>query len=244
MNYLIIGANSELAIRFVELNLSCTNNFYLISANLSNLKRNYKNHINKYNQNIKLYELNAIDHNFLEQLVKIYDVFKPSCIFIAMAKYFDKDDLSNTTTKICNLYLVNLIVIVNFITFISNKYKNRKITFILFGSIASSIGRNNNIFYSSAKRGLDSFIESFFLSNTNHNMYYYILGFMDVLKTKNKKIRFPHGSTMNLVKKITDDINDKRKSFICYYPMYWYFIVSLIKFLPIKFKLIFNKYNR
>ena len=244
MNYLIIGANSELAVKFVEFNLSCNNNFYLISSNLSNLKRNYKDHINKHNKNIKLYELNAIDHNFLEQIVKIYDVFKPSYIFIAMAKYSDKDNLSITTTRVYNFYLVNLIMIVNFITFVSKKYKNKKITFILFGSIASSVGRNNNIFYSSAKRGLDSFIESLLLSNTNHNIYYYILGFMDVLKTKNKNIRFPHGNTSNLVKKITDDINYKRKSFICYYPFYWYFIVTLIKFIPMKFKLLFSRYNR
>ena len=105
-------------------------------------------------------------------------------------------------------------------------------TLVYFGSVAAERGRNANIVYAAAKRGLRSFAESIrhLCSSTAIKVQYYQLGYLDTAQTFGKKLLFPVGDREKAARYITRNLN--RDFGFMYYPWFWRFISLGLRYLP------------
>lgn len=246
MKYLFIGANSELVINYVK-NFYTHEDYYIfVSFDLKKLKRSFsflKDIDKDLKNNYVFHHVDSSNKYFIKNIMNIFNKYKPSCIFISMAKYSNHDRVNYNKNLIEQLYRINLISIVNFLSLLASERKNTNLKVILFGSVSSLFGRNQNVIYASAKRALNSYIESLITSNLKFKIYYYILGFIDVSKTRDKRINLPLTPLNKVSYEIHNTINKSPASFVKYLPFYWYFVSIILNLLPIKIKKLLLRVN-
>jgi|TARA_B110001452_G_scaffold209506_1_gene179803 short-subunit dehydrogenase len=240
MNYLIVGASSGLG-RDLAYTLSknlC--NLTLISrdkrdldAMKSDLEYKYKIKINSYAVDLASKDsiISFLNDNEIE-LSTIDGVLFP----IGMMS--ENDSVTQIKDEINQINNANFLSIVKFIEKIIPIFKEKqKGTIVGFGSMASSLGREKNMIYSASKRALNSYFESLSATfiNSNINVQFYILGYLDTNLAFNKKLILPKASTKQLAIKVFKNID--KNNIKKYYPGWWglisYFI-SLIPFFIIK----------
>ena len=240
MNYLIVGASSGLG-RDLAYTLSknlC--NLTLISrdkrdldAMKSDLEYKYKIKINSYAVDLASKDsiISFLNDNEIE-LSTIDGVLFP----IGMMS--ENDSVTQIKDEINQINNANFLSIVKFIEKIIPIFKEKqKGTIVGFGSMASSLGRKKNMIYSASKRALNSYFESLSATfiNSNINVQFYILGYLDTNLAFNKKLILPKASTKQLAIKVFKNID--KNNIKKYYPGWWglisYFI-SLIPFFIIK----------
>jgi short-subunit dehydrogenase len=90
-----------------------------------------------------------------------------------------------------------------------------------FGSIASIRGRNMNVVYSAAKRGLESYFESlrYITANSNVRIQFYKLGYVDTQQSFGQRLLFPVVTPQAVAYKVVGNLGcDLGGRF---YPRYW-----------------------
>lgn len=100
-----------------------------------------------------------------------------------------------------------------------------------FGSIAATRGREVNVFYSAAKRALQSFFESLRHSQraTNVIVQYYVVGYLET----NLALRVPVWLRADPVALSRRVLRDLHSDFgVAYYPAYWRPVCTLLRLLP------------
>ena len=110
--------------------------------------------------------------------------------------------------------------------------KEKNSSIVGFGSVSGLIGRNLNTNYAAAKRALESYFESlaFDTKNTQINIQFYMLGYLDTNLSFGKKLNLPKGK----INKLSEIVfKNKNKKFLkTYYPFFWNFITFILKILP------------
>lgn len=103
---------------------------------------------------------------------------------------------------------------------------------VFFGSVAAERGRSSNVVYASAKRGLQSFYESIRhrCANSQINVQYYQLGYLNTAQTYGKKLPFPAAEPKDAAKFIVKNL--KKGSGLTYYPWFWVFICLALRCTP------------
>jgi hypothetical protein len=224
MKILIVGANSAIAENILNHHEYENDEFFLIS----------KSHIPQKQQIISgKAKINFKSKTGLHRLKKIINKFSPKVIIVSMVNYFDDDYVINNK-HLDDIYQINYKSIVDIIS--NNQNPPTIPTIVVFGTISSVIGKKYNVHYASLKRALDSYIESVQASNLNFNVQYYKLGYLDT--KANSEIRFFKANLNKLAAVIRKNILCNKNIFV-FYPIYWKFLVILIKIIPKKILLRF-----
>jgi short-subunit dehydrogenase len=105
-------------------------------------------------------------------------------------------------------------------------------TIVGFGSIASIRGRNVNVAYSAAKRGLESYFESLRhdTSSTGCNVQFYRLGYVATQQSFGKRLILSAISPQSVATVVVRDLqqNFGTRSL----PRYWFLASIALRFLP------------
>ena len=226
MKTLIIGGNSDLAVEYIKINFK-KEKFFFVVRNKEKFKKTL-NENNLYVSNDQVYKLDLVQSNSVYSLINIIMKNKINNIIICSTLYNNSDNLQNSESNL-SILDINFTFVIKFLSLINNVIKY-KFNIILFGSIASFAGRKNNIIYSASKRALNSFIESFIVScNSNIYLQYYILGYLNTVKNKNKNISsYLCANTTNIVYKTLHMRFLKSSIFIL--PRYWIILKYLSVF--------------
>lgn len=101
-----------------------------------------------------------------------------------------------------------------------------------FGSIAATRGRGKNVVYAAAKRALTSYFESLrdVCANSNINVQYYILGYLDTNLSFGIYTLFPKANPLSVSNHVISKIH--RQFGVAYYPKYWKYICWMVKLTP------------
>jgi short-subunit dehydrogenase len=133
--------------------------------------------------------------------------------------------------KLLQVNLIGTIKIVN--EFITDLSLNSNGNLIGIGSIAATRGRNRNVIYSVAKRGLESYFEScrYFFSNTGGaHVQFYRLGYIKTSMTFGQTTALPmidaKLAAQEIIKKLDSHHLNK------YLPKWWFPIMLILKLLP------------
>ena len=100
-----------------------------------------------------------------------------------------------------------------------------------FGSVATARGRSRNAAYAAAKRALESYFESLkhYAANSAVSVQFYVLGYLDTNLAFSQKLLFPRADPRMLARLVFERQSRSGKTF---YPVYWYLIYHLVRFLP------------
>jgi NAD(P)-dependent dehydrogenase (short-subunit alcohol dehydrogenase family) len=101
-----------------------------------------------------------------------------------------------------------------------------------FSSIAAVRGRNRNVVYAAAKRGLISYFESLRhdLEPAGVRTHLYIAGYVDTNLAYGRKLLFPKLSPVQFARDVCMRLS--RPSFVTYWPRFWYVLASIVRILP------------
>jgi len=233
MNYIIFGATSglgkELAYKFA----SKKKNLILCSRDKRDLIiLKYDLEI-KFNIDVKIIKVDfTLDKSF-SKILKKKNIFKlTEGVLFPIGLIYDKDIINLDEKKINNIFKANFLSVVKIIT---NYIKLKKSCSIIgFGSISGYLGRNQNTFYASSKRALESFFESIAFKNydNNINVQFYVLGYLDTNMSFGRNLLLPKGDLKKLSTKVYENKNVKFKKY--FFPKWWFVISILLKTIPLR----------
>ena len=240
MNYLIVGASSGLGRDLAYTLSKNSHDLILISRDKRDLDAIKSDIENKYKTKINSYE---VDLSSKDSVISFLDnnEIKLSTIdgvLFPIGMMSENDSITKIKSEIDQINNANFLSIVKFLEKIIPIFKEKqKGTVVGFGSVASSLGREKNIIYTASKRALNSYFESLSAAciNSNINIQFYILGYLDTNLAFDKNLILPKASTKQLATKVFENMS--KKDIKKYYPSWWglisYFI-SLIPFFIIK----------
>jgi short-subunit dehydrogenase len=235
MKYVILGASSglgrELAYSLAEKN----NDLVIISRDERDLKAIKEDLEIQFKTTVQSFELD------LSSLEKIQNFFSlnPNIIdeidgiLMPVGMVIKNDKIINNFENTNSIIQANLGSVIYFVSkFYPAFIKKNKGTIVGFGTIAEMFGRDENVVYSSAKRGLSSFFESLAISSlsTKLNIQFYIVGYMNTNLSYGKNILLAKGSAKELAKIVCSNFNNNYKKI--YYPYWWIYINILFKITP------------
>jgi len=145
----------------------------------------------------------------------------------------DDDDGQLNHVDVQSIVNINLNIIVSVIqNLLPDMEEGGASGIVGFGSIASARGRNANMVYAAAKRALESYFESLRhrTADTNVNVQFYRLGYLDTSQTFGKSLQFPIASPEMVANMVVENLDrDVGKKT---YPRFWNFITFILKYVP------------
>lgn len=235
MSNLIVGASSglgrELAYEFGK----NSKDIILVSRNINDLKSLRSDLAIKYNIKVDIFELDLRKLNEVKKFIyQNYNLLENvEGILFPIGMMIENDTIKNTEEEFTSLFSANFYGIILIISKIINVFEKRNKGFIVgFGSISSSIGRDVNIGYSSAKSALKNYFEGLIISNLNTkiNIQFYTLGYLDTNLSEGKKLLLPKGSPKILAQKVFKNLH--KKDVNEFFPTWWVLIDYAIKIMP------------
>ena len=234
MNYLIVGASSglgrEIAYTFAKNGMD----LILVSRDERDLLALKSDIELKYKVNIKTLICNFSQINEVEEkIINNLDIKKNlDGILFPIGLMFEKDNKDLNIKNIQQIINANFLSISFLVSKMFENLKEKNSSIVGFGSVSGLIGRNLNTNYAAAKRALESYFESlaFDTKNTQINIQFYMLGYLDTNLSFGKKLNLPKGK----INKLSEIVfKNKNKKFLkTYYPFFWNFITFILKILP------------
>ena len=235
MKYLIVGASSglgkELAKKFAEEN----NDLVIVSRDERDLNAIKSDLETKHKVKIDVLPLDFSSINEINDklLSKNNLLSNLAGVMFPIGMMFD-DDNSNLNTE-----SISRLINANYVSIAYTIQKKKKIlikkentSIIGFGSVSGFLGRDINVTYAGAKRGLESFFESMAFDDDlkKANIQFYTLGYLATNLSFGKELILPKAS----VKKLSNIVfkNRKVKFKKTYYPMYWMVVNLILKIIP------------
>jgi len=224
MKYLIIGASSglgkELAKKFAEEN----NDLVIVSRDERDLNAIKSDLEIKHKIKIDVLPLNFSSINEIEDKLLSNNnlISNLTGALFPIGMMFNSDNLNLSVENISKLTNAN---------FISIAYTIQKIKKILI-QVSGFLGRDINVTYAGAKRGLESYFESMAFDEEFEkiNIQFYTLGYLATNLSFGKDLKLPKGS----VKKLSNIVFNNRMAKFkkTYYPAYWMIIHLILKIIP------------
>jgi len=223
------GVGKELAYQSAKKGISSI----IISSSKKDLLAIKNDIFLKYNVKIFALVIDLSKNNLsLKKFISLFKRLKKkqNHLFFPVGSISNDDTIGHSSLNYDYLFNVNFFSVVKVISNLENEKLIEQFESVnFFGSIASIRGRSNNVMYSSCKKSLISFYESF-RHNYNINTNFFLLGYMDTRLTDGKKLLFKPSSAEKFAEKI---INRNKKNFcFLYYPFYWKYISIIVKLIP------------
>lgn len=189
----------------------------------------------KYGVQVDILAANAkYGNEFIKKVVEFgVGNAKLDCIYFPIGLSLENDQIDLSTDETSLIFEANLTVVVGIINQITQHLLKQPSPLIVgFGSIASIRGRRNNMVYSAAKRGLESYFESLghYASLTSLKIQFFKLGYVQTQQSYGKKLLFPPLSAENAAKLILEKRGEKYLN--TYLPRYWGIIAFILRFIP------------
>tara|TARA_Y100001970_G_C14051132_1_gene758985 strand:- start:51 stop:791 length:741 start_codon:yes stop_codon:yes gene_type:complete len=235
MTYLIVGASSGLGRDIAYEFAKNSNDLILISRDIKDLEHLKSDIEIKFNVKVNIFELDFSYQKNITKFISEKQNFVESIdgVLFPLGMMLEEDNIKNSEENLNKLMSANFYCIANFISKLLNIFeKKNKGLIVGFGSISSSVGRQINTGYASAKSALETYFESLIVSNSNNNIniQFYTLGYLDTNLSFDKKLMLPKGSTTKLAKIIYKNLNQNGSK--KFFPFWWFFIDYIIKILP------------
>jgi short-subunit dehydrogenase len=251
MKYLILGASSGLGRELAYLLAKKSNDLIIISRDERDLKAIKSDLEIQFNIAVQYFELDLSIfkniQNFFNSNLNITD--DVDGILLPVGMIMSNDHITNDMGSSNGILQANLGCVIYFISkFFPIFLKKNSGLIVGFGSIAGIFGREENVTYSAAKKGLVSFFESLAISSisTNLRIQFYITGYLDTNLSYGKNLIFPKGSIKNFVNIIYNNFNINFNKF--YYPYWWLYISVIFNIIPFfvlkKFYKLFKEIKR
>ena len=234
MNYLIVGASSGLGREIAYTFAKNSMDLILVSRDERDLLALKSDIELKYKVNIKTLICNFSQINEVEEkIINNLDIKKNlDGILLPIGLMFEKDNKDLNIKNIHQIINANFLSISFLVSKMFENLKEKNSSIVGFGSVSGLIGRNLNTNYAAAKRALESYFESlaFDTKNTQINIQFYMLGYLDTNLSFGKKLNLPKGK----INKLSEIVfKNKNKKFLkTYYPFFWNFITFILKILP------------
>jgi short-subunit dehydrogenase len=235
MKYLIIGASSglgkELAKKFAEEN----NDLVIVSRDERDLNAIKSDLETKHKIKVDVLPLDFSSINEIEDKLLSNNnlISNLTGALFPIGMMFDNDNLNLSVENISKLTNANFISIAYTIQKIKKILIQKENACIIgFGSVSGFLGRDINVTYAGAKRGLESYFESMAFDEEFEkiNIQFYTLGYLATNLSFGKDLKLPKGS----VKKLSNIVFNNRiaKFKKTYYPAYWMIIHLILKIIP------------
>ena len=159
----------------------------------------------------------------LEEITKLWSIKK------------NKSEI-DFSTKIYNIFNVNLVNVCIFINHCLEILKDTKLTITGFGSISAIRGRSRNSTYAAAKRGLESYFESLRHAEAESEItiQFYLLGYLKTNLTFGEETVGP--KPVEVDKLATEVFDNISKDFgMKFYPRVWIPLMMAFRFMPWEF---------
>ena len=230
----ILGSTSLIAkeLCFVLAQNGCQR-FHLVSRDhkknlhlINSLKSSFNANITEEIIDLENFDLNSKSLPFVDD----FDLYVITAGTLGDHKLAEND--FNEARKITN---VNYFALIPWIMAIANQNRLQKNANLwVFSSVASDRGRASNYVYGAAKAGLSTFCEGLIAKSYNKpfNIRLIKAGFMLTPMTEGKIPKILCASPKKVVKIL---LRNSRKSGVEYLPWWWFFIMKVIRFAPIKF---------
>jgi short-subunit dehydrogenase len=154
-------------------------------------------------------------------------------LLLPVGNVADTDDCSFDPARVAWLTSVNLGSVVAIVTrFLPQLRAEPRATIVGFGSIAAARGRNRNVAYAAAKRGLQSFFESLrhACADSTVSVQFYVLGYMDTELARGIRTPVPKGDPEALSDLVLRNLG--RDVGVVYYPWFWRIVSMLLRLTP------------
>jgi decaprenylphospho-beta-D-erythro-pentofuranosid-2-ulose 2-reductase len=241
-NIIIYGGTSQISISLIKLYLNDCEKFIVFCRNSEKFKKIFPNYFDLVDKiDIHESDLNDLDKNLniIQNLENnISGIFWISG-FTGDAKK-EYDNIADAKKNI-NVNLVNPVLILNQLS--KKIIKNKNSFIVALASVAGLKGRKKQLFYSTAKSGLISF-----LSGLRQKLFKYNVHVMTVIPGYMNTEPFKSGN-WNAPRFLITEPNKvaliikyslKKKREIVYINFYWRIIMSIIKIIPEK---IFKRFS-
>lgn len=238
MKYIILGASSGLGRELAYALASKKKNLVIFSRDERDLKAIKENLEIQFKITVQYFELDLSSfqkiQNFFNNNPNIINEIDGILMPIGMT--MEKDEILNNPEDSNAIIQANLGSIIYFTSkFLPVFIKKNIGTIVGFGSVSGMFGREKNVVYASAKRGLESFFESLAICTliTNINVQFYIAGYLNTNLSYGKVTLLPKGSAKKLANIVCNNLNKHYKKE--YYPHWWMYINILFKIIPFYF---------
>ena len=238
---LILGATSEIAEKLAYLYAAEGRNIYLLARNAERLENLGKDLEIRYEINVKIIELDALDFNSFERtllpLAKHIDTL--ICLWGCM---FSQKESETNKRVFVDMINVNFIAPALALNIIANEFETQKKGSIIgISSVAGLRGRRQNYTYGSSKAAFTCYLSG--LRNRLHQSFVHVMtvlpGYIDTkmiasIKTPKPLTISPEKAAISIYK-----AHKKRKNIIYLYPI-WRYIMMIIIHIP---EYIFKRLN-
>ena len=168
---------------------------------------------------------------FCEQCVSALGVI--DALFYVAGAIDDHDDGSTDDETTLKLAQVNYVSAIKTLGAFAKLFDQRgRGTLVGFSSIAAAAPRRQNVVYSSAKAGLETYLRGLRhrFADTPVSVQGYALGYVDTAMAYGKKLLLPAVSANAVANEVVRNLN--RDIGIKYYPAYWRLITLALRLLP------------
>ncbi len=235
MNAIVVGASAGLGRSLSEALAARGHDLVLVAqdardveAQAASLRLRYSVHVVAVAADAAdLDQLLALLRDATSQMQEIHGLFFPAGFT------FEDDRGTLGTAETRRLLDVNLTsVMVTVAEFLPQMLTSGPANIVGFGSIAAIRGRNANVVYAAAKRGLASYFESLRhrCAGSDVHVQFYHLGYLNTQQTFGRKLLFPPASPDRVARYVVNRLNrDKGNIFL---PRYWTVIAAILRLLP------------
>ena len=235
MTALIVGASAGVGRALCEQLAQRGTSLMLVASDYADLELLAAHLRIKYQVEIDILAANARDGSEFINKVAEFSINNSSldCAYFPIGLSLDNDQVNLSASETSLIITANLTVVIGIINLITpHLLKHPSPLIVGFGSIAGIRGRGNNMVYSAAKKGLESYFESLghYASTTSLKVQLFKLGYVATQQSYGKKSLFPSITAENAAWLI---LNKQEKRYLnIYLPFYWSFIGLLLKTLP------------
>jgi short-subunit dehydrogenase len=236
MKTLIVGATRGVG---RELALACArkgDSLVLAASNQDDLQATARDLQLRFNCSVETVAFDASDPVAVaEKFEQILPASKPpQNILLPIGASFENDQGNLNESEIASLLNINLTSLITIVDYYLPEMLKKGLFCNLagFSSIAAIRGRGNNVVYSAAKRGLESYFESLrsLVADTSVSVQCYRLGYVDTAQTFGRQLRFPAASPERIAATVLKNFNKDIP--LRHLPLYWKFVGFAVKHLP------------
>tara|TARA_B110000971_G_C19848137_1_gene425782 strand:- start:59 stop:802 length:744 start_codon:yes stop_codon:yes gene_type:complete len=235
MNYLILGASSGLGKDLAYVFAKNLHNLILISRDDRDLAPIKSDLENKFSIKVTIYKIDASSKEEMTEFLNNKEIPFDDLdgVLFPIGMMSNNDNIKENDKNADAINNANYLSIVRFIEKMGPIFeKKNKGSIVGFGSVASSLGRKENVLYSASKRALNSYFESLSTTYSEKKIttQFYILGYLDTNLAFDKNLILPKASTKKLALKVYANIN--KDNILKYYPKWWGIICYIISITP------------
>ena len=234
MNHLlIIGANSDIAQATSKHYAKHGYSLSLAARRISQLEGFAQDLKIKHNCEIRLIELDILDHNQRQHLIKSLKKI-PSAVLFAAGYLGDQQNAQNNELEAKKIFDSNFVGATALLDHFANEFeKNRAGVIMAISSVAGDRGRKSNYFYGAAKAALSTYLSGLRnrLYNSNVSVIDIKPGFVATKMTAHLELPNKLTTTPEHVAACIFNAHTKKKN-VLYVAGIWQLIMLIIKFIP------------